>query len=73
MILYLTSNSDSRPGDVLSITGRSNTPPPLPDPVVDSTMRIPILAHGPLQREDLSPAAYIIQLLPSILMLWVKI
>jgi hypothetical protein len=56
---YLKSNSDSRPGVVLSITGFSNIPPPppppLPETVADIDMRIPRLAHGPLQTEFLSP------------------
>lgn len=52
---YLKSNSDSRPGVVFSITGLSNTPPPLPPPVADKAMRIPRVMHGPLQGECFSP------------------
>lgn len=37
--------------------GLSNNPPPLPNPVADKAIRIPLLIHGPLERECLSPVS----------------
>lgn len=35
---YLKSNSDSRPGDVVSMVGLSNNPPPFPNIPVAATV-----------------------------------
>lgn len=56
--MHLRSNSDSRPGVVLSITGFSKIPPPLLGPVVDIAMRTPRLVHGPLHSDRFSPVLY---------------
>jgi len=39
--IYLKSNSDSRPGVVVSIVGLSNNPPPFPGPAADTALGMP--------------------------------
>lgn len=53
---YFKSNSDSRPGAV--ITGLSNSPPPLPGADANTVMRTLRLMHDPPQSKDLSPAVH---------------